>query len=287
MVSDGREHVTSNLIGHLADEFSLSAVDRNQLLPSGRQPTIDNRTAWAVTYLVEAVALERTGRGKIRITDRGRAILAESPTSIDYRFLMKFQEFQEFREASSTRSAVATPVTPEAGTPEEQLEANYQTLRGSLAQDLLVRIKDCSPRFFEELVVDLLVAMGYGGSRKDAGQAVGQSGDGGIDGIIKEDRLGLDVVYIQAKRWEASVGRPTIQAFSGSLDGFKAKKGVIITTSQFTDDAKEYAERIEKRIVLIDGQLLTQLMIDHGVGVTHVTSYEVKRIDLDYFPETE
>ncbi|HEY7536111.1 MAG TPA: restriction endonuclease, partial [Thermodesulfobacteriota bacterium] len=159
----------------------------------------------------------------------------------------------------------------------------YQNLRRTLARELLDRIKNCSPRFFEKLVVDLLVAMGYGGSRKDAGQAVGQSGDGGIDGIIKEDKLGLDVVYIQAKRWEATVGRPIVQAFAGSLEGQRARKGVLITTSQFSQDAKEYVNKIEKKIVLIDGDQLSQMMIDHGIGVAEVASYTVKKTDLDYF----
>jgi len=168
-------------------------------------------------------------------------------------------------------------------TPEEILEQSYQDLRRDLAEELLERIKDCSPRFFERLVVDLLVAMGYGGSRKDAGQAVGRSGDGGIDGIIKEDRLGLDVVYIQAKKWDGTVGRPAVQTFAGSLDGVRARKGILITTSDFSQPAKDYAEMIEKKIVLIDGQQLAQLMIDHNVGVTEVETYTVKRSDLDYF----
>jgi restriction system protein len=167
--------------------------------------------------------------------------------------------------------------------PDERLEASYQQLREALAQDLLERIKQASPTFFERLVIDLLVAMGYGGSRRDAGEAVGRSGDGGIDGIIKEDRLGLDFVYVQAKRWEGSVSRPTVQAFAGSLEGQRARKGVLITTSTFTREARDYVTRIEKRIVLIDGDQLTQLMIDHGVGVADVTSYHVKRVDTDYF----
>ncbi|HEY3244186.1 MAG TPA: restriction endonuclease, partial [Phycisphaerae bacterium] len=161
----------------------------------------------------------------------------------------------------------------------------YQGLRRAVAQDLLERVKRCSPTFFEKLVVDLLVAMGYGGSRKDAGQAVGSARDGGIDGIIKEDRLGLDAVYLQAKRWDAAVGRPTVQAFAGSLEGHRARKGVLITTSAFTSDAREYVERIEKKIVLIDGEQLAQLMIDYDVGVTEAVVYKVKKPDADYFGE--
>ncbi len=170
-------------------------------------------------------------------------------------------------------------------TPSELLESSYQGLRQALADELLERIEKASPRFFERLVVDLLVAMGYGGSRADAGQAVGRSGDDGIDGIIKEDRLGLDFVYVQAKRWDQAVSRPLVQAFAGSLEGQRARKGVFITTSRFTREAEEYVTRIEKRIVLVDGERLAQLMIDHGVGVADVASYHVKRVDLDYFDE--
>lgn len=170
-------------------------------------------------------------------------------------------------------------------TPEERLGSIYQEIRHNLAQELIENIKKCSPKFFETLVVKLLVAMGYGGSWKDAAESLGRSHDGGIDGIIKEDKLGLDVVYIQAKRWEKNVGRPEVQAFAGSLDGVKARKGVFITTSGFTPEAKEYAGRIEKKIVLVDGDQLTQLMIDHGVGVSDIDTYTIKRIDLDYFNE--
>jgi restriction system protein len=197
---------------------------------------------------------------------------------------MRFPEFREFRSVTRAEPK-EEPKAPGSQTPEETLESGYQELRRGLTEELLERVKTCSPKFFEQLVVDLLLAMGYGGSRKDAGQAVGQSGDGGVDGIIKEDRLGLDVLYIQAKRWDATVGRPAVQAFAGSLEGFKAKKGVLISTSKFSDEARQFANRIEKRIILIDGEQLAQLMIDYGVGVAEVTNYRVKRIDLDYFGE--
>jgi restriction system protein len=170
-------------------------------------------------------------------------------------------------------------------TPQEALEESFKLLRASLAQDLLERIKAASPSFFENLVVELLVSMGYGGSREDAGEAVGRSGDGGIDGIIKEDRLGLDFIYVQAKRWNATVGRPDIQAFAGSLEGQRARKGVFITTSQFTREAYDYVSRIEKRIVLIEGAELAELMIDYGVGVTEVATYQIYRLDADYFDD--
>jgi restriction system protein len=279
IAGDDGDHHLSDAIDALAVQFRLSEEERRELLPSGRQAKFDNRVGWARTYLKKAGLLDSTGRGTFRIAERGLDVLKGSPPSIDVRFLARYPEFVEFKKATKRE-----PEGEETGqTPEEALELGYQNLTRSLAQDLLERIKSCSPRFFENLVVDLLVAMGYGGSRKDAGQAVGQSGDGGIDGIIKEDKLGLDVVYVQAKRWEASVGRPIVQAFAGSLEGQRARKGVFITTSQFSPDARDYVTRIEKKIVLIDGQQLAQLMIDHGVGVTELASYTVKKVDMDYF----
>ncbi len=284
LAKDGQEHTLSDAIDILADLYALSDEDRRELLPSGRQAKFDNRVGWARTHLGKAGLLRSTGRGRFCITDVGFEVLKNKPDVINIRFLEQFPEFMNFRSKSRSNGEelVDGDLEP-TQTPEELLEASYQTLRRELAQELLERIMTCSPRFFEKLVVDLLVAMGYGGSRKDAGKAVGQSGDGGIDGIIKEDKLGLDVLYIQAKRWEGSVGRPIVQTFAGSLEGFRAKKGVFITTSQFSQSARDYVERIEKKIVLIDGEQLAQLMIDHGIGVTEVGSYVVKKADLDYF----
>ncbi|MCH7577001.1 MAG: restriction endonuclease [Chloroflexi bacterium] len=286
--ADRQERTGADAIGALAEEFKLTQEERKQLLPSGRQRRFDNRVTWGVTYLAKAKLVARTGRGRFQITERGREVLQDDPSRIDIGYLMRFPEFAEFKGASAEGdTAQAEPTgqraVAEEGTPEELLESSYQSLRTSLAKELLDRVKACSPDFFEELVVDLLVAMGYGGSRRDAGQAVGQSGDGGIDGIIKEDKLGLDIVYIQAKRWEAAVGRPTVQAFAGSLEGQRARKGVLITTSQFTADAKDYVNRIEKRIILIDGEQMAQLMIDYDVGVAGFATYRVKKVDLDYF----
>lgn len=284
LAQDGQDHSLSESIDTLAPEFRLTGEERKELLSSGRQAKFDNRVGWARTYLKKAGLLESTGRAKFRITERGLEVLRHSPTRIDVRFLMQYPEFAEFQNRPSQSVVQQNGHGEEpAQTPEELLEANYQNLRQDLSQELLERIMSCSPQFFETLVVDLLVAMGYGGSRKDAGQAVGQSGDGGIDGIIKEDKLGLDIVYIQAKRWEGTVGRQVVQAFAGSLEGQRARKGVLITTSQFSQGAKEYVNRIEKKIVLIDGEQLAQLMIDHGIGVTQVASYVVSRVDLDYF----
>ncbi len=283
ILSDGREHSLAEVIEILAQQFALTDDDKKELLPSGRQAKFDNRVGWARTYLKKAGLLESTGRGEFRITKRGFEVLEGHPADINTKFLKQFPEFLEFQKASRQGGKQDQGVEEREQTPEEVLESSYQDLRRELARELLERIKNCSPRFFEKLVVDLLVAMGYGGSRKDAGQAVGQSGDGGIDGIIKEDKLGLDVVYIQAKRWEGNVGRPIVQTFAGSLEGQKARKGVLITTSRFSQEAKEYVNKIEKKIVLIDGEQLAQLMIDHNIGVTEVASYTVKRVDSDYF----
>jgi restriction system protein len=285
IAGDGREHSFSETVEILAKQL-LSSEDLKEMLPSG-QSRFENRAGWARTHLKKAGLLEPTGRGKFRITPRGREVLNSPPDKINIKFLMQFPEFVEFRKVvRQGNKTTPDEINDEPDqTPEESLENSYQRLRGTLAQDLLERIKGCSPSFFERLVVDLLVAMGYGGSRKDAGQAIGPSGDEGIDGIIKEDKLGLDAVYIQAKRWsrERTVGRPVVQAFMGSLAGQKARKGVLITTSQFSQDAREYINRIDTKIVLIDGEELAQLMIDHGVGVNEVATYTLKKVDADYF----
>ncbi len=285
LVSDGHEHNLSDAIDQLILEFSLSESEQQEVLPSGRQTRFENRIGWAKTYLSKAGLLESTGRGRFRISNRGKEVLSNRPERIDLQFLSRYPEFQDFRGKTSPQDNHGVFPSDSNQTPEENLEASYQSLRLQLAQDLLQRVKASAPRFFEKLVVDLLVAMGYGGTRKDAGQAVGQSGDGGIDGIIKEDKLGLDAVYIQAKRWEGVVGRPVVQAFVGSLDGHRARKGVMITTSHFSQEARDYTERIEKKVVLIDGEQLAQLMIDHNVGVNEVAKYVVKKVDLDYFDE--
>ena len=287
IASDGQEHTFSETVEVLAKRLNLSSEDLKETLPSG-QSRFENRAGWARTHLKKAGLLEPTGRGRFCISERGQQVLKNSPDRIDLKFLMQFPEFAEFRKAARQGNKVGTDneVNDEPDqTPEEALENSYQRLRNTLAQELLERIRGCSPSFFERLVVDLLVAMGYGGTRKDAGQAIGQSGDEGIDGIIKEDKLGLDAVYIQAKRWshERTVGRPVVQAFMGSLAGQKARKGVLMTTSKFSQDARDYINRIDTKIVLIDGEELAQLMIDHGVGVNEVATYTLKKVDVDYF----
>ena len=237
LASDGHEHSVRAAIEKLAFEFGLSEQERKELLPSGRQATSDNRVGWTRTYMKKAGLLESRRRGYFRITSRGLETLQKDSPAIKAKFLEQFPEFIEFRAKRVNNGKSALPEgTQEAEeqTPEEAIETAYQSIRNNLASELIQQIMDCSPDFFERLVVDLLVRMGYGGTRKDAGQAVGQSGDGGIDGIIKEDRLGLDVLYIQAKRWEGPVGRPEIQKFVGALQGHHAKKGILVTTSNFS-----------------------------------------------------
>jgi restriction system protein len=281
--SDQKEHSLREAIEQLADDFGLTDDERKELLPSGRQPTFDNRVGWARTYLKKAGLVRSPRRGYFQITDRGIAILAEKPTKINIRFLERFDEFVEFRTAKNDTAEELPVEESESQTPEEVIEAAYQRLRESLATELLETIKDNSPAFFEQLVVDLLVRMGYGGTRKDAGQAIGKAGDEGIDGIIKEDRLGLDIIYIQAKRWDGVVGRPEIQKFAGALQGQRAQKGIFITTSTFTQEARHFATSINNKIILIDGEELAKLMIDFNVGVGVVATYELKQVDSDYF----
>lgn len=286
--SDGKEHRFRDAVQSLAEQFRLSEEERLKLLPSGRAPKFANRVGWATTHLSKAGVIERPRRGYFIITERGQSLLEDSPDFVNLKLLDRYPEHVAFR--SKNTDMVGGPAETErqreeGSTPAETIDEAYGVLRDGLAEEVLQQIKGCSPEFFERLVVDLLVKMGYGGTRAEAGRAVGKSGDGGIDGIINEDRLGLDVIYIQAKRWEATVGRPDIQQFAGALQGQKARKGIFITTSGFSKVAAEYARDIESSIILIGGDALAGLMIDHDVGVTLETSYEVKRIDSDYFDE--
>ena len=284
--ADGQEHANRESIDTLAADFHLTDEERRQMLPSGVQGLFDNRVNWARTFMKKAGLIEPTKRGVHQITKRGNDVLKKNPARIDVSYLNQFQEFKDFRAIRHTKEEEETPeLDLNSKTPEESLEGAYQKLRGDLAAELLQRLKTCSPTFFERLVVEVIVKMGYGGTRKDAGKAVGRSGDGGIDGIIKEDKLGLDAIYIQAKRWESTVGRPEIQKFIGALAQQRAKKGLFITTSAFSADAEDCVSRIEAKVVLIDGEDLAQLMIDHNVGVSTVGTYEIKKIDSDYFAE--
>jgi restriction system protein len=285
--ADGAEHGRHDAMPVLAQEFALTETELAELLPSGKQGKFVNRLAWAKSYLKQAGLLETTSRGVFRITERGNAVLAEKPARIDMKFLERFQEYQAFRSVQRARNSLETETVEviQQATPEELLESGYRQVRSALAADLLAQVKSASPSFFERMVVDLLLRMGYGGTREDAAQVVGKSGDGGIDGIIKEDRLGLDVVYIQAKRWEGDVGSSEIRNFIGALSVHKAEKGVFITTSGYNRNARETAAKVNSKIVLIDGPMLAELMIDFGVGVSTVNTYEIKRIDSDFFVE--
>lgn len=287
----GGDCSAAEAVDALAAEFRLTPEELAELLPSGKQRRFLNRVGWARTYLSKAGLLEAAGARRFRITERGREVVVSRPATVNVAFLERYPEFLAFTQRAAAGSVEAPGGTvvsrpPDGQTPEESLHTAYQQLRAQLATDLLERTKQCSPAFFERLVVDLLVAMGYGGSRADAGRALGGSHDGGIDGIIKQDRLGLDAVYIQAKRWgERTVERPDVQTFVGSLAGHGASKGVFVTTSQFSPNARRYVERVAAKVVLIDGEELAQLMIDHGVGVGVGSTYVVKRVDSDYFNE--
>ncbi len=280
---------SNEMSSEISDQFGLSSTERAELLPSGKQEIIANRVGWAKTYMVKAGLLSSPQRGKVTITDRGKQVLSSNPQSINIRFLSQFPEFKKFRETKHDKISESDQVITESSvadqTPEELFESSYQELKEELADELLTRIKACSPDFFERLVVDVIVAMGYGGSRSEAGKAVGRSGDEGIDGIINEDRLGLDVIYLQAKRWEGNVSRPEIQKFAGALQGKRAKKGIFITTSDFTSEAKDFVKNIDAKIVLITGRQFAELMLEHKVGVSVTATYELKKVDQDFFEE--
>lgn len=288
LAADGEEHKFRQAVEELAEEFNLSTEERNELLPSGSQAVFNNRVGWARSYLKQAGLVASSKRGFFTITRIGTELLSTNPEKIDILVLEQYPEFVEFKnrkkDKSENEAQVEKFIEQESTlTPEDTLASAYKQLRSVLESEVLSSVKEASPSFFERLVVDLLVKMGYGGSRQDAGKALGKSGDGGIDGIINEDRLGLDVIYIQAKRWEGSVGRPEIQKFAGALQGQRARKGLFITTSYFTKEAIEYASLIESKIILIDGEHLSRLMAEHNVGVSTVGQYEVKKLDSDYF----
>ena len=287
LCSDGQEHTNGEVIEVLAREYRLTPDELNKMLPKASQRVFYNRVAWARAHMKMALLLENVRRGVFRITARGKAVLGESPNEINIAFLRKFPEYRPVRELQQNNqtSDDLHPKEQEIKTPAERLEDAYMSLRENLVDELLIQLKSSHPSFFEKVVVDVLVKMGYGGSIKDAGEAVGGSGDEGIDGIIKEDRLGLDIIYIQAKRWDNTVSRPDIQKFAGALQGKRARKGVFITTSDFSKSAHEFVSAIESKIILIDGRQLAGFMIDFGVGVATDAVYELKRLDSDYFEE--
>ncbi|MGQ0542621.1 MAG: restriction endonuclease [Blastocatellia bacterium] len=286
--SDRAEHTYSELVERLSSQFGLSDDEKNELVPSGRQTKLLNRIYWIFTHFKHAKLVESVRRGAFIITDRGSDLVKSRPGRVDLKLLATYPEYNDFRKRKGRDNGKkngSTILDDVVKTPDELLHDSYAAIRLTIASDLLEKIKQMSPAFFERLVVELLVRMGYGGNLEDAGQAVGKSGDGGIDGIIKEDRLGLDVIYLQAKRWENTVGSPEIQKFAGALQGRRAKKGVFITTADFSKGAREFASHIENKIILIDGTELAELMIDYNVGVSTERIYELKRIDSDYFIE--
>lgn len=284
----------SEIVRLICDALNLTQDERDRMLPSGASTIIHNRVNWAITYLLKAGLIERVKTGTYHITERGLKVLSSKPKLVDNSTLRQFKEFNDWINKSKNKklnigneTVPSIPISVDSEeTPDELFNSSYKLYRSRLATEISDVIKLCSPQFFEKLVVELLVKMGYGGSMEDAGQAVGRSNDGGIDGIIKEDRLGLDVIYLQAKRWENSVSRPEIQKFAGALQGKRARKGVFITTSTYTKEAREFVSHIENKIILIDGDELAEFMIDHDVGVSIETTYVIKRIDSDYFVES-
>lgn len=288
IANDGGEHWFKDAVDIVSREYGLTEVELSELLPSGRAPLFYNRLAWAKTHLKKAGLLELPRRGAFKITERGRHVMQTAPQRIDIALLQQFPEYAAMRERSEQGESVQTSQMDgvvATVTPEESIERAYELMRRDLADEVLSSIKKCAPAFFEQLVVQLLIKMGYGGSREEAGRAVGKSGDGGIDGIINEDRLGLDAIYLQAKRWEGVVGRPEIMKFVGALAGQRASKGVFITTSGYTQEAKSYAANSQYKVVLLDGPRLADLMIEHDLGVSVAATYQLKRIDSDFFAD--
>ena len=287
LAGDNEIYTATDAKTAIIDTFDLDENDQRELLPRGKQTRLTNRISWARAHLSKAGLLEKPKRGQFRITERGHQVLAQNLEKIDLSFLNQFPEHRAFYKSAKKAKTKTLPGSSqnENQTPEEIVENACEQLRNDLATEILESILACSPTFFEQLVVDLLVKMGYGGTRAEAGRAIGKAGDEGIDGIINEDRLGLDVVYIQAKRWRESVSRPEIQKFAGALQGKRARKGIFITTSDFTRGAKDYVSLIESKIILINGTMLADLMIDYNIGVSTFASYDIKRVDSDYFEE--
>ncbi len=288
-LSDGQERTMRELTDLLADRFGLTEPERLEVLPSGQQSIFSNRVAWAKSHLKYAGLLENPNRGRVRISELGRKVLAEKPQAINVKFLKRFPSYCEFigKSESKAEGEGTTTVIEEGRTPLELIDAAYQSLALATAEEVLSRLRTCTPGFFEGVVVKLLMAMGYGGVAGQ-GTVTGKSGDGGVDGVIRQDKLGLDVVCIQAKRREGPVGRPVIQGFVGSMDYIRARKGVIMTTSTFTKEGLDFVDRIEgKKVVLIDGGRLADLMIEHNLGVTTTKTYILKEVSNDFFDESE
>jgi restriction system protein len=288
--ADGKDWTLAALRGPIADDFGLTDAERAELLPSGTQSRFVNRLCWAKIYLERAGLLTRVRRGVFSISDAGRQVLAENPASIDLDYLNRFESFRDFRQQRGSGDGDFTEPNPSpiatTETPEDILEKAHTALNEALAEELLDEIVDRSPQFFERVVLGLMKAMGYGGWGDAAGRLTSAGADEGIDGLIHEDRLGLETIYLQAKRWtDKTVGRPEIHKFVGALHGLRARKGVFVTTSDFSREAEEYAKQIDTKIVLIDGRKLANLMILHDVGCSPVQTFVVKKLDSDYFVE--
>ena len=283
--ADGQAKHKQEIYDYVAHFLMLTEADQKELLPSGNQEIYLNRIAWSLTSLKHALLLSSPERGVYQITDRGKTVLENPPAKLDNNYLMQFPEFIQFKKGGKNKVASSSEAESADKTPQEYIELGYQQITEELTANILDAVKGCSPFFFEKLVVDLLLAMGYGGSKAEAGKVTQKTGDDGIDGIINEDKLGLDTIYIQAKKWDSPVGQPEIQKFAGALLGKQSKKGVFITTSTFSSKALDYAEKIDSKIVLIDGARLAKLMIAHNVGVAVAQRFEIKRLDTDYFLE--
>ena len=287
LISDGSEHSLREIKQDLIKEFSITEDELREKIPSQRSFLFDNRLGWTNTYLRKAGLAFSQKRGYLQITDVGKKFLQDHNEGIKVSDLKKIEQFNDFHSIKDKNDTVDdSSIDDVKKSPEEMIGTAYDIIFDSLIAELLLIVKSCTPQFFERLVIDLLISMGYGGSRKEAGMAIGKSGDGGIDGIINEDKLGLDSIFLQAKRWENTIPIKEIRDFAGSLLSKKAKKGVFITTSDFPKSAYDYVLSIEPKIVLIDGKKLATLMIEHNVGVTVKDSFVIKNLDNDYFEET-
>lgn len=290
LLGDTISHKRTEMYEKLADQFQLTEEEKEEWLPSGKQLVYKNRIGWALTYLKKANLIDAPTRATYLITELGKEVLEENPEMIDQDYLKRFDGFNSFiksiESAEGNSVAIVTAASDES--PQDMLDRAYKEINSTLVDDVLNEVMTQSPDFFEKLVVDLLVAMGYGGSKIENSQVLGKSGDEGIDGVIKEDKLGFDKIYIQAKRWNAdrTVGRPELQKFVGALTGQNASKGAFITTASFTREAQDFVSKQSAcKIVLIDGQTLAALMIEHNLGVSIESTYFIKKIDSDYFNE--
>lgn len=286
-LADGETRHTSSIRSFVSEEMNLSEEDREEMIPSGQSTRLANRVGWARTHLRKARLIEQVKRGHYRITDAGKALLASPPENLNLHYLDTIPSHKNWFHASKKeKSETGTTGDHEASTPpNERIEEAYKELNDELASSLLEAMATMDAYAFEQLVIDVLFAMGYGGSRKEAARVTKKSNDEGIDGVINEDRLGLDVIYVQAKRWQNTIGRKEIQSFVGALAGKQANKGVFITTSDYNQNALEYAAKVSQKIILIDGKRLADLMIEYQIGVSPVRNITIKRLDTDYFED--